>query len=134
VYQTQLDSVSSFISKIVSPFLTEILLFLIFDGKQINTFTEINYQRESQKTEWIFGANIYSSNFDENENATLQRDQRSYLLRYLSTTSMTFRQLDLRNRLEADYNTDLAFPLPKVVFTIQSISGFSGRIGRWFRL
>src|SRR5690625_6861296 len=52
-------------------------LFRSFDGKQTNTFTEINYQKSANKTDWIFGANLYTSDFDENDNATLQRDQRS---------------------------------------------------------
>ena len=78
VYKTQIDSISSLNIKNSISFFDRNLTIpdFNFDGKQTNTFTEITYQREtSLKADWIFGANLYTSNFDENDNATLQRDQ-----------------------------------------------------------
>ena len=77
VYETQIDSVSSLnIKNSISFFDRKLSITdFSFDGKQTNTLTEINYQKASKKTDWIFGANLYTSNFDENDNATLQRDQ-----------------------------------------------------------
>ena len=77
VYKTQIDSISSLNIKNSISFFDRNLTIpdFNFDGKQINTFTEVTYQKSFSKADWIFGANLYTSNFDENNNATLQRDQ-----------------------------------------------------------
>jgi len=78
VYKTQIDSISSLNIKNSVSFFDRNLAIpdYNFDGKQTNTFTEVSYQRETLKSDWIFGANLYTSNFDENDNAILQRDQK----------------------------------------------------------
>jgi len=45
----------------------------IFQGNQLNSFTEVNYQLNNEKSEWIFGANLYTINFDEIADS-LERD------------------------------------------------------------
>src|SRR5690606_33603987 len=37
-----------------------------FDGKQTNTFSEISYAKRYDKSDWIFGANLYTDSFIEN--------------------------------------------------------------------
>jgi iron complex outermembrane receptor protein len=133
VYQTQLDSVSSFHVKNSISFFDRNLTVpdFNFDGKQTNTFTEINYQRESQRTEWIFGANLYSSNFDENDNTPLQRDQKD--LTYGMFVNNIYDISDnwiLETGLRGDYNTDFGFfPLPRLSLLYKNDGGFSSRIG-----
>jgi len=133
VYKTQIDSISSFNIKNSMSFFDRNLTIpdFSFDGKQTNTFTEITYQRETSKTDWIFGANLYTSSFDENDTATLQRDQKD--ITYGMFANNIYDLSDnwiLDTGLRADYNTDFGFfPLPKISLLYKNDSGFSSRIG-----
>src|SRR5210317_2245297 len=133
VYETQIDSVSSLnIKNSISFFDRKLSITdFSFDGKQTNTFTEINYQKASKKTDWIFGANLYTSNFDENDNATLQRDQSD--VTYGAFVNNIYDVSDswiLETGLRADYNTDFGFfPLPRISLLYKNDNGFSSRIG-----
>ena len=133
VYETQIDSVSSLnIKNSISFFDRELTIpDFTFDGKQTNTFTELNYQKSANKTDWIFGANLYTSDFDENDNATLQRDQTD--ITYGAFANNIYDISDnwiLETGLRADYNTDFGFfPLPRVSLLYKNDSGFSSRIG-----
>lgn len=133
VYETQLDSVSSLNIKNSISFFDRKLTIpdFAFDGKQTNTFTEINYQKSANKIDWIFGANLYTSDFDENDNATLQRDQTD--ITYGAFVNNIYDISDnwiLETGLRADYNTDFGFfPLPRVSLLYKNDSGFSSRIG-----
>ncbi|APY00910.1 TonB-dependent receptor [Lacinutrix venerupis] len=133
VYKTQLDSVSSFNIKNSVSFFDRNLAIpdFTFDGKQINSFTEISYQKETEKADWIFGVNLYTSNFDENDDATLQRDQTD--VTYGAFANNIYDISDswiLETGLRADYNTDFGFfPLPRVSLLYKNTTGFSSRIG-----
>lgn len=133
VYETQLDSVSSLNIKNSISFFDRKLTIpdFAFNGKQTNTFTEINYQKSANKADWIFGANLYTSDFDENDNATLQRDQTD--ITYGAFVDNIYNISDnwiLETGLRADYNPDFGFfPLPRVSLLYKNDSGFSSRIG-----
>jgi iron complex outermembrane receptor protein len=133
VYQTQLDSISSLGFKNSVSFFDRNLTVpdFNFDGKQTNTFTEITYNTASEKTDWIVGANLYTSNFDENDNAPLQRDQKD--VTFGAFANNIFDISDnwiLETGLRADYNTDFGFfPLPRISLLYKNNSGFSSRIG-----
>ncbi|MDB4715816.1 TonB-dependent receptor, partial [Flavobacteriaceae bacterium] len=133
VYQTQLDSVSSIEFKNSVSFFDRNLTVpdFNFDGQQTNTFTEITYNKASVKTDWIVGANLYTSNFDENDNAQLQRDQKD--LTFGAFANNIYDISDnwiLETGLRADYNNDFGFfPLPRISLLYKNNSGFSSRIG-----
>ena len=133
VYQTQLDSISSLEFKNSVSFFDINLTVpdFNFDGKQTNTFTEITYNTASEKTDWIVGANLYTSNFDENDNAPLQRDQKD--VTFGAFANNIFDISDnwiLETGLRADYNTDFGFfPLPRISLLYKNDNGFSSRIG-----
>ncbi|AIM60339.1 TonB-dependent receptor [Cellulophaga lytica] len=133
VYETQLDSVSSLNIKNSISFFDRKLTIpdFVFDGKQTNTFTEINYQKSANKTDWIFGANLYTSVFDENNNVTLQRDQTDITFgAFVNNIYDISDNWILETGLRADYNTDFGFfPLPRVSLLYKNDSGFSSRIG-----
>ena len=133
VYKTQIDSISSLNIKNSISFFDRNLTIpdFNFDGKQTNTFTEITYQRETSKADWIFGANLYTSNFDENDNATLQRDQKDITYGMFANNIYDLSEnWILETGLRADYNTDFGFfPLPKISVLYKNDSGFSSRIG-----
>ena len=133
VYKTQIDSISSLnIKNSVSFFDRDLTIpDFSFKGQQINTFSEISYQKASERTDWIFGANLYSSDFDENDSAPLQRDQRD--LTYGAFVNNIYDFSDnwiLETGLRADYNTDFGFfPLPRISLLYKNDDGFSSRIG-----
>ena len=133
VYQTQLDSVSSLEFKNSVSFFDRNLTVpdFNFDGKQTNTFTEISYNTASEKTDWIVGANLYTSNFDENDNAQLQRDQQDVTFGAFANNIYDLSDnWILETGLRADYNTDFGFfPLPRISLLYKNDSGFSSRIG-----
>ena len=133
VYKTQIDSISSLNIKNSVSFFDRNLTIpdFNFDGKQTNTFTEISYQRETSKADWIFGANLYTSNFDENDNATLQRDQKDITYGMFANNIYDLSEnWILETGLRADYNTDFGFfPLPKISLLYKNDNGFSSRIG-----
>ncbi|SHJ28962.1 TonB-dependent receptor [Aquimarina spongiae] len=133
VYKTQIDSIASLSIKNSVSFFDRNLAIpnFNFEGKQINTFSEITYKRETTKTNWIFGANVYSSDFDENDDAPLQRDQKD--LTYGAFINNIYDFSDhwiLETGLRADYDTDFGFfPLPRVSLLYKNDNGFSSRIG-----
>ncbi|GGG45475.1 hypothetical protein GCM10011414_13780 [Croceivirga lutea] len=133
VYQTQLDAVSSLEFKNSVSFFDRNLTVpdFNFDGKQTNTFTEITYNTASEKTDWIVGANLYTSNFDENDNAPLQRDQKDVTFGAFANNIYDLSDnWILETGLRADYNTDFGFfPLPRISLLYKNNSGFSSRIG-----
>jgi len=133
VYKTQIDSNSSLNIKNSVAFFDRNLSIpdYNFKGKQTNTFTEITYQRETLKTDWIFGTNLYTSNFDENDNATLQRDQKDITYGAFANSILDLSdKWILESGLRTDYNTDFGFfPLPRVSLLYKSNDGFSTRIG-----
>ncbi len=133
VYQTQLDSISSLQFKNSISFFDRNLTVpdFNFDGQQTNTFTEITYTKASEKTDWIVGANLYTSNFDENDNAPLQRDQKDVTFGAFANNIYDISDnWILETGLRADYNNDFGFfPLPRISLLYKNNSGFSSRIG-----
>ena len=133
VYQTQLDSISSLEFKNSVSFFDRNLTVpdFNFDGKQTNTFTEITYNTASEKTDWIIGANLYTSNFDEDDNVSLQRDQKDVTFGAFANNIYDISDnWILETGLRADYNTDFGlFPLPKISLLYKNDGGFSSRIG-----
>ena len=133
VYDTQLDSVSSLQFKNSVSFFDRSLIVpeLNFDGKQTNTFTEFSFNRRNERTDWILGANLYTSDFDENDNAPLQRDQKDVTFGAFANNIYDLSEnWILETGLRADYNTDFGFfPLPRVSLLYKNNGGFSSRIG-----
>ncbi|WP_411767819.1 TonB-dependent receptor [Winogradskyella sp. A3E31] len=133
VYQTQLDSVSSLEFKNSVSFFDRNLIVpdYNFDGQQVNTFTEFTYNKVSENTDWIIGANLYTSNFDENDKALSQRDQKDVTLgAFVNNIYDISENWILEIGLRADYNSDFGFfPLPRISLLYKNNSGFSSRIG-----
>ena len=133
VYQTKLGSVSSLeIKNSVSFFDRKLTVSdFDFDGQQTNTFSEIAYYKGTEKTNWIFGVNLYTSTFDENDSAPLQRDQKDVTFGAFANNIYDISDnWIIETGLRADYNTDFGFiPLPRISLLYKNDSGFSSRIG-----
>ncbi|MEE9363463.1 MAG: TonB-dependent receptor [Cellulophaga sp.] len=132
-FVTQIDSVSSFQVKNSISFFDRSLEVpdFIFKGKQMNTFTEISYNWRNEKTDWIFGANLYSTNFNENDTSPLQRDQKEITAgAFVNNIYDLSENWILETGLRTDYAADWgAFVLPRVSILYKNDANFSSRIG-----
>ncbi len=133
VYETYFDELSSLHIKNSVGFFDRSLIVpdLTFEGQQTNSFTEITYNRELPRTDWIFGANLYTSNFDENDAALLQRDQKDvtyglFVNNIFDITENWILETGLRGDINEDYGF---FPLPRISVLYKNEHGFSSRIG-----
>ncbi len=132
VYETNLDSISSFQIKNSISFFDRNLIIpdFQFKGKQTNTFTEISYYKDLEKINWTFGANLYTTNFNEDDKSQLQRNQND--ITYGAFVNNVLDLSDnwiLESGLRIDYNNDFGlFPLPKISLLYKK-NGFSSRIG-----
>lgn len=133
VYETYFDELSSLHIKNSIGYFNRSLIVpdLTFEGEQTNSFTEITYNRGLPRTDWIFGANLYTSNFDENDAAPLQRDQKdvTYGLFVNNIYDLTENWI-LETGLRGDINEDYGFfPLPRISLLYKNDHGFSSRLG-----
>ncbi|WP_025742253.1 TonB-dependent receptor [Aquimarina pacifica] len=133
VYETQLDATSSLQFKNSISFFDRNLTVpdFNFDGKQTNSFTEITYHKGSEKTDWIIGGNLYTLDFDENDNMPLQRDQKDVTFGAFANNIYDISDhWILETGLRIDYNNDFGFfPLPRISLLYKDNNGFSSRIG-----
>ena len=99
-------------------------------GQQWNTFSEVNYSFASAKADWIMGANLYTSAFDEQQNV-LDRDQENVTLGAFSNANFDLAQkLVLETGLRTDYSPQWGFfPLPRLSLLYKIAPGLSSRIG-----
>lgn len=101
-----------------------------FDGKQTNTFSEISYAKRYDKSDWIFGANLYTDSFIENRDV-LPRDQNdvTYGVFGNNTTDLSG-SLALETGFRGDYSVDWGFfALPRISLLWNVNEKFSTRLG-----
>ena len=103
-----------------------------FDGVQKSTFTEINFSTETEKSEWIFGVNLWTDKFAE------KRTTPTPLRNYNQVTFGAFVQnnvyisekIRLETGLRGDYVVDYGFVfLPRASLLYRDSEHFSSRIG-----
>jgi outer membrane receptor for ferrienterochelin and colicins len=107
-----------------------------FRGKQLSSYTEINYVKNGKRTNWVTGLNLVTDHFTVPE---LQND-----LKYDLTTLGAFAQntyrftswLSLESGLRADYNTPAPGNKPSGIFVLPRVNAlfklnehFTSRIG-----
>ncbi len=100
-----------------------------FKGKQTNSFTEVNYKTQNERTDWILGANLYTSSFDET--TAMDRDQSD------TTAGLFVNNIyDISDRwiletgLRTDFTTDWGtFILPRFSMLYNGTGGFTSRLG-----
>lgn len=133
VYTTKLDSLRNFtIKNSISYFDRELNVpNMQFKGNQLNSFTEVTLQHNYEKNDWTLGANLYTTNFNEDDNSPIQRDQND--VTFGAFVNSTF---DLSEKwiLETGLRTDVAsgwgiFILPRVSLLYKNDTGFSSRFG-----
>ncbi len=132
VYETKLDSLRTLTVKNSIAYFDRSLdiLDLTFKGKQWNTFTEATYQKEGLKSDWVLGANLYTTSFDEIDNH-IERDQKEITYGLFANNIYDLSdQWILETGLRTDYAQDWGFfALPRVSLLYKNDTGFSSRIG-----
>ncbi len=132
VLETQIDSISSLTLKNSVAYFDRDLTIpdLTFKGKQWNTFSEVAYQKQGNMMDYTIGANLYSTDFDEDE-GTLERDQNDVTAGVFANTIYDISESwILETGLRLDYANDWGwFPLPRVSLLYKANTAFSSRIG-----
>ncbi|WP_299622905.1 TonB-dependent receptor [uncultured Tenacibaculum sp.] len=132
VFESQFDSVQSISVKNSIAFFDRSLDIpdLSFKGSQWNTFTEAAYQKQGVKADWVLGANLYSTVFNERGNP-LERDQKDVTVGLFANNIYDLsEQWILETGLRTDYAIDWGFfALPRISLLYKSNNNFSSRLG-----
>jgi len=106
--------------------------FVVFDGKQKASFTELNIDKQVGKLEWIAGLNIWTDDFKEASQTTVPK--RDYTLNtygaFVQNTWLAANWLNIETGIRGDYVQDYGFAfLPRLSALIKYNSSLSSRIG-----
>ncbi|QTD37675.1 TonB-dependent receptor [Polaribacter batillariae] len=102
-----------------------------FLGTQFATFTEATYNLYSEKLDWVFGGNIISENFKEEDKAILDRSYSKFTVGGFAQNTWKFTDnITLESGLRTDYNNNYGtFILPRTSLFIEFNDAVSSRIG-----
>jgi len=104
----------------------------LFEGQQVASFSEATYTIAKEKTDWAFGANILTDNFEEkpfNENPVRDYSNTTFGVFGQNVWSFT-EKAALETGLRVDYNTDYdAFVLPRINLLLDINNHWTARIG-----
>lgn len=101
-----------------------------FTGKEINTFTELNYRKNKKRADFIAGLNLYSTNFQE-QDQVVPRDQNDLTVGVFANSTIDISSAVIMELgLRGDYAVDWGFlPLPRISLLWKANRTFSMRIG-----
>jgi iron complex outermembrane receptor protein len=102
----------------------------VFHGSQRASFSEMNYRKDGEGSDWVFGANLWTESFNE-INAALDR---SYTLETIGIFAQNTWDLDkkwsLESGLRTDYVPDFGWAvLPRAGLLWKANQAFSSRLG-----
>lgn len=108
----------------------------VFSGRQLSSFTEVNYVQHGQLSDWVTGANLITDHF----NTLIPVNQFNYDLTtmgiFAQNTLKAAKWFSLESGLRADYNTPAPknagngfFILPRVNGLFKLNDHFTSRIG-----
>ena len=101
-----------------------------FKGNQLNSFSELSYQVNSEKSEWIVGANFYTVSFDE-INDSLERDSKEMTEGiFINNIYDLSKKWAIESGVRLDYSDNWGFfPLPKLSLLFKATDKFTSRLG-----
>jgi iron complex outermembrane receptor protein len=103
-----------------------------FQGNQIASFSEATYALEKKKTDWIFGANLFTDNFTENQfsNFTV-RDYQNITVGWFAQNIWDMNsKFVLESGLRTDHSTNYGtFVLPRISLLFKPTKKLSARLG-----
>jgi len=102
----------------------------IFDGDEINSFTEFNYAKNGKSSDWILGANLYTNSFRENTDISPRDMKQTTIGAFVNNTTDLSDKVIIESGFRTDYSKDWGvFPLPRVSFLWKANNKFSTRLG-----
>lgn len=104
----------------------------VFEGKQVNSFTEANYSRHGETAEWVAGINVWNEEFDEapHSNTAVRSFKQNTVGVFLQNTFKANEWLHFESGLRGDYVNNYGFAfLPRVAVLFKPSASFSSRIG-----
>ena len=103
-----------------------------FSGIQLASFSEANYQHESEKSEWIGGLNLWTDKFTQSEVSAAEAVDYNYTTvgAFVQNTWNATDKLILETGLRGDYQNEYGlFILPRISALYKFNEKFSTRIG-----
>lgn len=103
-----------------------------FSGIQLASFSEANYQHESEKSEWIGGLNLWTDKFTQSEVSAAEAVDYNYTTvgAFVQNTWNATEKLILETGLRGDYQNEFGFfILPRISALYKFNEKFSTRIG-----
>jgi outer membrane receptor for ferrienterochelin and colicins len=90
-----------------------------FSGVQVSTYSEANYSRNTERTDWVFGVNLLTDNFTEDKygNNELRSYNHSTIGGFVQNTWTMSNSLSMESGVRGDYHNDYGF------FFLPRISG-----------
>jgi len=102
----------------------------IFNGDETNTFTEFNYGKNGEKSDWIIGANLYTNTFKEITYSAPRNMQQRTLGVFANNITNLSRKFILETGFRTDYSLYWGiFPLPRISLLWKSNDKLSTRLG-----
>jgi iron complex outermembrane receptor protein len=106
-----------------------------FDGRQVSSFTEINYDINNTKTEWVAGVNLWTDSFKEDQLTSIPL--RDYELTtfgiFLQNNLSVTEWLSVESGVRTDYVLDYGLAvLPRVSALFNISEKITSRIGGGF--
>jgi len=103
-----------------------------FLGNQIASFSEATYAFKKEKTNWIFGTNLFTDEFKENPlyNPSVRNYQYITIGGFMQNTWDINPKLAMESGFRTDYDTNYGtFVLPRISFLFKPNKKLSGRLG-----
>ena len=103
-----------------------------FSGEQTSTYTEANYIRNSERSDWVLGVNFLTDNFNENRNSTfpLRSYANNTIGAFIQNTWNVSNTFTLESGIRGDYHNQYGFMfLPRLSGLWKINQHFSTRLG-----
>ncbi|WP_245833545.1 TonB-dependent receptor plug domain-containing protein [Nonlabens spongiae] len=101
-----------------------------FTGTQINSFTEASYTLSTNRTDWVFGTNLYTSSFDEQDTQSPRDQNDTTIGAFINNVHDLNEHFILETGFRTDYAVDWGvFALPRVSLLYKSDGAFTSRLG-----
>lgn len=104
----------------------------LFSGVQISTYSEANYSRKGEKTDWVAGINFLTDNFKEDKNSSfaLRSYNNNTIGAFVHNTWNLTEPFTLESGIRGDYHNDYGFFfLPRLSGLWKINEHFSTRLG-----
>ncbi|EOR92540.1 TonB-dependent receptor [Arcticibacter svalbardensis MN12-7] len=104
----------------------------LFSGTQVSTYSEANYSRNGEKSEWVLGVNFLSDSFKEDQNSATALRSYNYntIGAFAQNTWNLSEKFSIESGIRGDYHNEYGFFfLPRISGLWKINEHFSTRLG-----